>query len=192
MNRSLLHLLTSKFDSLDHNIQKEIYKEFYELAYAPVIYMVKDHSAAEDIIQTAFINATKSPPKINDENHLRNWIQVIVKNTTYNYFRKRKKHRNEVDSERVYMNDNIKFATENTLVEKQVELKMMGETIQKCLKNLKPEYQALIELRWKKDLSYKEIAVTLDTTEETVKYKLFRAREAIKQKFKREWGERGE
>jgi RNA polymerase sigma-70 factor (ECF subfamily) len=44
-------------------------------------------------------------------------------------------------------------------------------------------------MRWKYDMSYKEIAEVLGTDEKTVKYKLHRARSAIKCKFLQEWSE---
>lgn len=64
----------------------------------------------------------------------------------------------------------------------------MTETIGVCLNEMKPEYKALIELRWKKDLSYREMAAELDTTEDKVKYKLYRAREALKKRLFKRWG----
>jgi RNA polymerase sigma-70 factor (ECF subfamily) len=189
MESKLLLLVGANFDALNSTTQKEIYKEYYKFAYSPIIYMMKDHAAVEDIIQISFLKVINSKPEIDSESRLKGWIKVVIKNTVFNYFRKNKKKRNEIELDSVYINDSTDYATVVGSIESEIELKIMTETIGKCLKYLKPEYQALIELRWKQELSYKEIAEQLDTSEDTVKYKLHRAREAIKKIFKKEWGD---
>ncbi|GAK39418.1 ECF subfamily RNA polymerase sigma-24 factor [Paenibacillus sp. TCA20] len=64
----------------------------------------------------------------------------------------------------------------------------MQESIERYMDKLKPEYRSLIELRWKEGLSYREMAELLDTREDVIKQRLFRARERIKKLLHREWG----
>lgn len=189
MHGQMLLLIGSDFSALPPKVQSDIYKDFYQFVYAPVIYMVKDHATTEDIIQTAFLKVIHNVPDVDSESKLKGWIKVVVRNTVYNYFRKTKKNRNEILSDSVYINEAANQLSHTPSIEKEVELQMMEETITQCLKELKPEYQALIELRWKRELSYREIAEELDTTEDKVKYKLHRAREAVKKRFSRRWGE---
>ncbi|MFE5321488.1 RNA polymerase sigma factor [Paenibacillus sp. NPDC056579] len=163
--------------------------EFYRFVYGAIIIIVKEHAATEDIIQESFLKVIKSIPTLENESKLRAWIRVIVKNTTFNHLRKNKKNRNEVDVESVFIKDSVDYATDAETLENEVELKVMVEAIDKCLKELKPEYQVLVELRWKHGMSYKEIADFLDINEQTVKYKLHRARVAIKKRFLKEWGD---
>jgi len=187
---SKLFLLSgANYHALSPQLQKEIYEEFYQFVYSPIIYMVKDHAATEDIIQNSFIKIIDSVPRAENEAQLKSWLKVVVRNMVYNYFRKTKKNRNEIDSESVYINESAPMSTEAASLEKEVELKLMTETISQCLNELRPEYKALIELRWKRELSYREIATELETTEERVKYKLYRAREAMKRTFSKKWGE---
>ncbi len=190
MDSKLILLSSASYSALAPHLQKEIYQEFYQFAYSPIIYMVKEHAATEDIIQNSFIKIIGSAPRADNEAQLRSWMKVVVKNMVYNYFRKTKKSRNDIDADSVYMSESVHFSTEAASLEQEVELTLMKETITQCLNELRPEYRALIELRWKKELSYREIAAELETTEERVKYKLFRAREAMKKMFRRRWGEK--
>ncbi|MCR2806534.1 RNA polymerase sigma factor [Paenibacillus soyae] len=192
MQSKLFLLSSADYRALAPQLQKEIYQEFYQFAYSPIIYMVKEHAATEDIIQNSFIKIIQSVPRADNEAQLRSWMKVVVKNMVYNYFRKTKKSRNDIDADSVYINESMDFSTEAASLEKEVELTIMKETIGECLNELRPEYRALIELRWKKDMSYREIAAELETTEERVKYKLFRAREAMKKMFRKKWGEKNE
>lgn len=182
-------LAKSDFGALNLAIQKEIYQEFYKLVYSSIMYTVRDHASTEDIIQEAFLKVVNRIPTFDNDSRLKAWIKVVVKNTLYDFIRKNKKNRNEVDTESVYIYDNVNYSTGQNTPEHEIELKMMSEAIKKCLHDLKPEYQVIIELRWKRELSYKEIANALESSEEKVKSKLHRAREAIKKKFASEWGE---
>jgi RNA polymerase sigma-70 factor (ECF subfamily) len=47
------------------------------------------------------------------------------------------------------------------------------------LKQLKPRYETLVEMRYFKEMSYDEISVELDLPLGTVKAQLFRAREFL-------------
>lgn len=192
MNNKLYLLASVNFVSLTQMLQKEIYQEFYTNVYSSIAYIVKDHAATEDIIQISFLKVIDKAPQVENENRLRAWIRVVVRNTVYTYLRKNKKNRNEVDSDGVYMNESINAASESSSIEKEVELKVITEALEDYLDDLKPEYRSLIELRWKKELSYKEIAVELETTEKIVKHKLYRARETIKKRFLKDWGEKNE
>lgn len=192
MHSKLFLLSNSDYHALTPELQKEVYQEFYQFAYSPIIYMVKDHAATEDIIQNSFIKIIQSVPRADNEAQLRSWLKVVVKNMIYNYFRKTKKNRNDIDADSVYINESIHFTTEPASLEKEVELTMMKEMIGQCLRELRPEYRALIELRWKRELSYREIAAVLETSEESVKYKLYRAREAMKKSFRKRWGDNHE
>ena len=77
-------------------------------------------------------------------------------------------------------------------IENTVETKFMEESIVQYLRELKPEYRVLVEYRWRKGLSYREIADLLEVTEDAVKQRLYRARESIKKMLFKEWGVKDE
>ncbi|WP_245954940.1 RNA polymerase sigma factor [Paenibacillus flagellatus] len=185
----LLLLTSSNFSALDITIQRSVYREFYTLVYRVVIQMVKDHAATEDIIQEAFLKVIRNVPIVDNETQLKSWLKVVVRNTTYNYIRKNKKNCNQIDSDNVFLDNNIAYATDAEMIEDHIEMKMMADMIGRYLQDLKPEFRCLIEMRWKNCMSYKEIAEELHTSEDSIKYKLHRARNSIKKRFIKEWGE---
>ncbi|MDQ6419540.1 sigma-70 family RNA polymerase sigma factor [Paenibacillus sp. LHD-117] len=189
MQSKMFHLTTASFEVLSPNVQREIYQEFYRYVYPSIIYMVQDHATTEDVIQNAFLKIIRNVPQAESEAHLKGWMKVVVKNEIYNYFRKHKKNRNVIDSDSVYINESPELATDTSALESEIETKLMAEELAACLTELKPEYRALIELRWKQQLSYREMAAELDTTEDKVKYKLYKAREAMKKRFSKRWGD---
>ncbi|XOJ01393.1 RNA polymerase sigma factor [Paenibacillus polymyxa] len=187
MANRLQLLLASDFHNLGSALQEEVYYEYYNMVHGLIVYIIKERAAAEDIIQEAFIKIIKNKPIFEDEVKLKAWLKVVTRNTAINYLRKNKNNRNQLDTDSVFIDMETMNQTAAS-VESMVETQMMEESIEYYLAQLKPEYRVLVELRWKKGLSYREMAELLDTSEDIVKQRLFRARGSIKKKLHKEWG----
>lgn len=187
MANRLQLLLASDFHNLGSALQEEVYYEYYNMVHGLIVYIIKERTAAEDIIQEAFIKIIKNKPIFEDEVKLKAWLKVVTRNTAINYLRKNKNNRNQLDTDSVFIDMETMNQTAAS-VESMVETQMMEESIEYYLRQLKPEYRVLVELRWKKGLSYREMAELLDTSEDIVKQRLFRARGSIKKKLHKEWG----
>lgn len=187
MANRLQLLLATDFHNLGSALQEEVYYEYYNMVHGLIVYIIKERAAAEDIIQEAFIKIIKNKPIFEDEVKLKAWLKVVTRNTAINYLRKNKNNRNQLDTDSVFIDMETMNQTAAS-VESMVETQMMEESIEYYLRQLKPEYRVLVELRWKKGLSYREMAELLDTSEDIVKQRLFRARGSIKKKLHKEWG----
>jgi RNA polymerase sigma-70 factor (ECF subfamily) len=187
MANRLQLLLASDFHNLSPQLQEEVYYEYYNMVHGLIVYIIKERAAAEDIIQEAFIKIIKNKPIFDNEVKLKAWLKVVTRNTAINYLRKNKNNRNQLDTDSVFIDMETINQTAAS-VESTVETQMMQESIEFYLEQLKPEYRVLVELRWKEGLSYREMADLLDTSEEIVKQRLFRARGSIKKKLHKEWG----
>ncbi|MBP1999870.1 RNA polymerase sigma-70 factor (ECF subfamily) [Paenibacillus shirakamiensis] len=188
MPEQLNRLLAANFYDLDEVHQEKVYYEFYDLVYGIILYIVKDHSAAEDIIQEAFLKVIKKKPVFDHELKMKAWLKVVSRNTAINYLRKNQRFRNHLDTDSVFIN----IETRNPLevsVEQLVETKMLEEEIMMYLNRLKPEYKLLVEYRWRLGLTYREIADRLGTQEDIVRQRLYRARESVKKMLAKEWGD---
>jgi RNA polymerase sigma-70 factor (ECF subfamily) len=185
MQSKLLLLVNSNFSYFNESIQEEVYREFYNLVYGIAIYMTRNHATAEDIVQEAFLKTIYNAPLMQNETQLRAWIKVLTKNLTLNYLRKNKKIHNHENVESVYISE---VDIQSEPVEKEVEVKILEENINACLSEIYPDYRMLLELKWKKQFSNKEIADQLGTTEGAIKQKLHRAREALRSRLRRKWG----
>ena len=187
MANRLQLLLASDFHNLSPTLQEEVYYEYYNMVHGLIVYIIKERAAAEDIIQEAFIKIIKNKPSFENEVKLKAWLKVVTRNTAINYLRKNKNNRNQLDTDSVFIDMETINQTAAS-VESTVETQMMQESIEFYLEQLKPEYRVLIELRWKEGMSYREMAELLDTSEEIVKQRLFRARGSIKKQLHKEWG----
>ena len=71
----------------------------------------------------------------------------------------------------------------------QLEKKNTTKKVRECLDGLEPAYREVMILRDLQDFSYDEIGAVLKVREGTVKSRLFRAREAVKECLKKALGE---
>ncbi|WP_199615714.1 RNA polymerase sigma factor [Paenibacillus alkalitolerans] len=191
MKSDILLLFCADYYSLNEKLQKELYYEFYKTVYHLVMYFVRDHGLTEDIIQEAFFKSINKIPKDLTEPQMLAWIKKTTKNTTFTFLRKQKRYRNELDSESVFISEELSATSADDNVEKKVELKFFTSMIENCLTHLKPEFAVIVEMRWRRGMSYREIAEELDTTEAVIKQKLYRARTALKKRIKKMggWGD---
>ncbi|UOK61470.1 sigma-70 family RNA polymerase sigma factor [Paenibacillus sp. OVF10] len=149
MANRLQLLLASDFHNLGSALQEEVYYEYYNMVHGLIVYIIKERAAAEDIIQEAFIKIIKNKPIFEDEVKLKAWLKVVTRNTAINYLRKNKNNRNQLDTDSVFIDMETMNQTAAS-VESMVETQMMEESIEYYLRQLKPEYRVLVELRWKK------------------------------------------
>ncbi|CAM4281180.1 RNA polymerase sigma factor [Paenibacillus tarimensis] len=185
-----LHLLAKgNYDTLSRAQQLAIFQEFYRFVFPQARRIVRDYAAAEDIVQEAFLKSVrKMPPHLRNMLQVQAWIRTVAKNQAITYLRKHPDISGAYDTCSSAAGAHVPLPMQSPSPEKEVECRLMTETVARCVHSLKPEYKSIVLLRWRYGLSYKEIATRLNMTEQNVKTRLFRAREAVRQKFMLEWG----
>ncbi|GIP41261.1 RNA polymerase sigma factor [Paenibacillus sp. J31TS4] len=187
MPKHLILILTNDFPSLPEALQQEVYREYYRLVYPVVFFIIKDHAAVEDIIQDSFLRAITKASQVADMEKLEGWLKTIARNSALNYVKKWKRNRDELDFDAVFVYTEASHSGTVPL-EQEVEAKLLKEAVVQYVDRLKPEYRQLLEMRWIHQLSYREMAEAMSMTEGMVRQKLYRAREAVKQKLQEDWG----
>lgn len=187
MSKHLCLLLTTDYQSLPEDVQMEVYREYYRLVYPIIYFIVKEYPATEDMIQESFLRALEKVHQLQDESKLETWLKIVARTVTLNYLRTLTRNRNELESADVFAHRDISSSMRYPSPEEEVEANLLKEDIRRYMGVLKPEYRQLIEMRWYSEMSYKEIAGILGCSESKVRQKLFRAREAVRQKLKEDW-----
>lgn len=145
--------------------------------YNYILFAVRNSGVAEDIFQDTFIKAivTIKQGKYTETGKFKAWITRIAHNLMIDYFRKEK-------NENTISNDACEFDLLNNqgLCENTIETEMVKTQILEDVKKLVcllPEPQReVLEMRYYKDLSFKEIA---DKTGVSINTALGRMRYAI-------------
>jgi RNA polymerase sigma-70 factor (ECF subfamily) len=179
MVSKLFLLLEADFSSLKESTQEEIYREFYLLVFKIGIHFTRDHVAAEDIVQEAFIKMIYHAPRFNDENHLIAWIRTVTRNLTLNMLKKTK---------RLGVIEDIQKITQHTThpqepVDKEIEAKILEEEITHGLAEINPEYRKIIILT--RDNTKKELSRKMNRSVCAISQKLYRARKALRKRVQK-------
>lgn len=157
-------------------------KKMLNIAYR----MMGDYDEACDVTQEAFISAYKSIRTFKAEAKFSTWLYRIVVNYSKNHL---KQLSGLSKKEGVFMDDNTEKRADDILNQSlvnsanpgtQMETREREAHVQKCISSLDEEYREVLVLRDIQGFSYDEISNILKIPDGTVKSRLSRARNALK------------
>jgi RNA polymerase sigma factor (sigma-70 family) len=137
--------------------------------------MMHERSEAEDMAQETFIRAYGRLRTFDLERPFGPWIRRVAANVCLNQLASRPAPAGELDDER--------DAGQSASPEAVYEARERSEQIRTALAVLPPHYRLVIELRHYQELSYDEIAATLQIPLSDVKSHLFRARKLLAERI---------
>jgi RNA polymerase sigma-70 factor, ECF subfamily len=161
----------------------EIYKDkVFQLSYR----MLNNRHEAEDIAQEAFIRAYVNINSFNTSLKFSTWLYRIATNLCIDRIRK-KKPDYFLDAE-VSGTDGLtmysQIPSDVPLPEKELESLELQESIQKEISKLPEKYRSVIVLKYIEELSLNEISEILDLPLGTVKTRMHRGREALRNQLR--------
>ncbi|MGP4040025.1 RNA polymerase sigma factor [Gracilibacillus sp. D59] len=166
-----------------------VYDMFYSRVYRDVFFITKDSHLAQDALQETFVKAYQHMHRLEDKERMGAWLSTIATRTAIDILRKRKGAREVLTEDIAIQEKNINEKGFDTL--HIVEANLVKEDLLESIYEINAEYREVILLRYIHDLSIKEIAHLLKIKESTVKTRLHRARNKIKEKVqhdpKRQW-----
>ena len=157
--------------------------------------MIGSYEEACEVVQDAFLSAYRAIGKFRGEARFATWLYTIVINLSKN---RRKQMKVQFHREGLLIDNPAD--TEDGQVRRdppdpeppileQMEKKEVRARVQKCLNTLDDEYREVLVLRDIQGFSYEEIRDILKIPEGTVKSRLFRARDALKDRLKKTLGD---
>lgn len=161
----------------------EIYKNsVYQLCYR----MLGNRHEAEDMAQEAFLRAYVNINSFNQSLKFSTWLFRIATNLCIDRIRK-KKPDHYLDAE-VAGTEGLtmysQIASDTPLPETEVESLELHEAVQKEILKLPEKYRSAIILKYIEELSLNEISEILDLPLGTVKTRIHRGREALRQQLR--------
>ncbi|MBM7618477.1 RNA polymerase sigma-70 factor (ECF subfamily) [Bacillus tianshenii] len=169
------HEMSISKESLLESLIEDYGTELKRVAYL----YVKDQALAEDIIQEVFISCYHHLDSFRQESSYRTWLMRITVNKSKDAL-KRWSFRNFISKAEI----EPEVLEQNTPESATVSGMEKKELIQEVLK-LPIKLREVIILFYYKDLSVEEISTILQLNENTIKTRLFRAREKLKIKLER-------
>ena len=152
--------------------------EHQRYVYNLALRVVKDENEALDLTQETFVRAWTALPNFKGQSQFRTWLYRIVTNLCYNRLPNLRRSLNDLGDD---VMENIPETTQLSITPLTNLNPTKPEAI--CIKRLKDldeNYRLLITLRYQNELSYEEIASTLNLPLGTVKTGIFRAKAQLR------------
>lgn len=162
---------------------EELVRRYQRPISAYVYRMVGNYESALDLTQEIFIKVYSSLRRYREEFKFSTWIYKIAHNSAVDHLR-----RNATREQSLVVGpegDQFDLPVESTRLtpEQESERKERRGEIESVVRALPANYRELIILRHSQDLSYEEIVDVTGLPLGTVKNRLFRAREMMRQQF---------
>lgn len=163
---------------------EELLVRYQQPVYNLVYRLLSDPGDANDVVQEVFLKVFRNIGFFRSQSSLKTWIYRIAVNEAYNHRRWFSRHRKqEVGLER----DDDERPYQETLSDPgkspfdEAASREAHAIVEAALNGLNPTFRTALVLRDVEDLSYEEIAEILQIHLGTVKSRIMRGREALKQ-----------
>ena len=146
-----------------------------------------DEDDAKDLVQDTFLKAYRFIDSFQQGTNAKAWLFRILKNSFINDFRKKSKEPSKIDYQEVESYYNSEDVDRPITTDLRVETvqDMIGDEISNALNSLDVDFRTVIILCDLEGFKYDEMAKILDIPIGTVRSRLHRARNLLKEKLKR-------
>jgi RNA polymerase sigma-70 factor (ECF subfamily) len=177
-------------DAFEELVKKH-QKKMLNIAYR----MIGNYEDACEIVQDAFVSAYKAIRYFEGKAKFSTWLYTIVINLSRNRLNqlKIKSSREAFSMDDPVSTDSgelaVELASKEPSVLEKLEKRDVQQKVQECINSLDNEFREVIILRDMQGFSYDEIRDMLKMPEGTVKSRIFRARELLRDCLKRVMGD---
>ena len=138
----------------------------------------KNEFEAEEISIQSFSKAFDKIDSYDQSYSFKNWLLTISKNTHIDLIRKQKNSFQKATEHQKNSMINTVLDDAPTPEDQLITKQNLAELLQH-IKQLKPDYQKIIHLRYFQEMSYKEMTIELDEPMNNIKVKLLRAKKLL-------------
>jgi len=170
----MLGQLILKQDKLAYT---EIYKRYWSLLYQHARRMLQNDEEAKNVVQDVFLMLWSRAPGLELSGSLASYLYTAVRNKILNIFRK-----NKIANEHLASLEAFVDHGEN-ITDHQIRERELSEIIEKEIARLPERMQQVFLMKRNENLSYKEIANAMGTTELTVKTQMTNALKVLRKKL---------
>ena len=141
---------------------------------------------AADLVQETYLKAYRFIDKYDEGTNAKAWLFKILKNAYINQYRKKSKRPKQIDFEDIINYQDSEDASISSYLDLREELfdNMMGDEVTNAINSLPIDFRTVILLCDVESFTYEEISKIIDVPIGTVRSRLFRARNMLKEKLK--------
>ena len=161
---------------------KVAFGELIKMYQQPMFYYINgflnDRDRSLDLVQDLFLKVWRYRKKYEESGKFKAWIYRIANNLVKNYVKKEKRN--------VELMENISY---DDITQEDIEKNELIEKVKEAIDVIPDIYREPIILRDVEGESYADIAKKLDISIGTVKSRISRGREMVRNYLKEKWGD---
>jgi RNA polymerase sigma factor (sigma-70 family) len=167
---------------LDNNPKAyaEIVQRYGNYVFTLALRYTQNREDAEEVAQDIFVKAYRALADFRGTAKFSTWLYTIVHTTSLTFLRKKKQVFTSIDDERTFIQLE---SQDGGLKANQVEQKSRSASLNLAIRMLSPEDAQIITLFYKAEQSLEEIASIMALEANTVKVRLHRARQRLREKL---------
>lgn len=181
------HLLIESLRSGDERAYEQLLARFQQPVYTLAVRLLNNQAEAYDVVQEVFLKVFRNIEHFRGESTLKTWIYRITVNEAHNarrWFSRHCSREVELDLETQDNRNWSETIADNGRSPFEVALdREHAELIENALARINPVFREAVVLRDITDLSYDEIAMVLGVSLGTVKSRILRGREALREQL---------
>jgi len=188
-------MIVIKNEILSQEQKDRIFEEEFlpqiEALYNFAFHLTYDEEDANDLVQDTYLKAFRFIDSYKEGTNAKAWLFKILKNAFINDYRKKTKQPSRVDYEEIVAyqdEDDSNFSSYLDLREEMFQ-NMMGDEVTNAINALPVDFRTVILLCDIEGFTYEEIAKIIDIPIGTVRSRLHRARNMLKETL-REYAEK--
>src|SRR3954466_14483056 len=160
----------------------ELVRRHQRFVFTLAMRFSKSREDAEEIAQDCFIKAYRSLASFQKQSKFSTWLYSIVYTTAMTFLRKKRVDTDSIDDEGTF----IQVENQTSAYDiNDAENKSRSFYLNQAIEQLLPDDATIITLFYKGEQSLEEIAQAMGMEANTIKVKLFRARQRLKEKLER-------
>jgi RNA polymerase sigma factor (sigma-70 family) len=144
--------------------------------------LIKQTEEVEEVCQDVFLKVYEKLGEFNFQSKLSTWIATIAYRHAINHLRKKKMLYSDIPDEESFTKRFIEEENPESLLEEQD----LDSYVMKLIDELPAQYKTILTLYHIQEMNYNEICEVTGMPEGTVKNYLFRARNLLKEKVKKQ------
>lgn len=176
MDNDQVKVLLARIERQDQAAFRELYKGFSRKVFAYVQNMVNDHGRAEEVLVDTMYEVWRNPTRFRGDSQFGTWLIGIARNKALMVYRGRRADEVHDDLDDIAETE----AADTPDGFAQLAAKQRSEGVKHCMGRLSEEHRECMHLVFFEGLSLAEVAQVQRCPENTVKTRLFHARQKIK------------
>ena len=147
-----------------------LYDRYINKVYSKCISLLKNETLAQDAAQEIFLKIFMNLAKFNRQSRFSTWVYSITYNFCIDFLRRQKKSKKIFSNVEVEGEDIVEEVSDKEILEMELERLVI------VLEKIPVEDKAVLLMKYKDDLSIKEIGAVFDKSESAIKMKIKRAK----------------